>query len=558
MHPKTALVAASLAAFMVLAGCGGGGGGARPGTAQAGASSGTTGGSSSGTTGGSSSGTTGGSSSGTTGGSSSGTTGGSSSSTTGGQIGNGLQPVPLPRGPVGGPRAEGADVSKYEGTVDWGRAKAAGLSFGIARVGDGLRFPDGYFAGNWSGMKAHGIIRGVYQFFRASQDPVQQADDLIAKVGPIGPGDLPPFMDMETLDGVSASTAVANMHAWFDRIQSRTGITPAIYTSRRVWNLLNNPTGFSMYDLWVANWGVSSPALPTQWKDWTFWQYTDAGTVDGINGSPGVDLDRFHGTVADLRVYAGLAAPAGHIRGLAVDSTGKGYWTCSLEGGVFAYGDATFRGTAGGTTHPEPILGIVRTPTGFGYWLFGADGAVYPFGDAVQAGGLAGRALAAPVVGMAATPSGAGYWLVLQDGTVSAFGDAQSAGQPSARQLTSGVVGIAATPSGRGYWLASADGNVYAFGDAPALGSAFGWALGAPIVGIAATPGGRGYWLAGADGIVQNFGDAALLYYRGSRPFNAPIVAITATLDGGGYWLVSGDATVFALGTAVDGGPRPR
>ena len=43
-------------------------------------------------------------------------------------------------------------------------------------------------------------------------------------------------------------------------------------------------------DLWVANWGVSSPAPPPIWKSWTFWQYSASGSVPGINGSPGVDV----------------------------------------------------------------------------------------------------------------------------------------------------------------------------------------------------------------------------------------------------------------------------
>jgi GH25 family lysozyme M1 (1,4-beta-N-acetylmuramidase) len=463
--------------------------------------------------------------------------------------------MPLPSGPVGGPLVEGVDVSKYQATIDWARVAAAGIGFSIARVSDGLNYPDAYFQRNWSGMRANGIIRGVYQFFRASQDPIRQADYLLNEVGTFGPGDLPPFLDVETLDGVSIAQNVQNMRAWLDYVKAQTGLTPAIYTSRRVWNLLQNPTGFSMNDLWVAHWGVSSPALPSIWKDWTFWQYSASGTVAGIAGN--VDLDRFHGTLDDLRAYAGLSVPPGFFRGIAVDSTSMGYWTCAYDGGVFAYGDATFRGTAAGKIYPEPILGILRTPTGFGYWLFSADGNVFPFGDAVQAGNMAGQALSAPVVGMAATDTGQGYWLVARDGSLFSFGDAQDYGRPGAR-LTSAVVGIAATPSGKGYWIATADGNVFAFGDAPPLGNIAGAALRWPVVGIAGTPSGRGYWIVEADGAVQNFGDAPLLYYAGRKVLRAPIVGIASTLTGLGYWLLSEDGTVFPLGDAVDGGDRPR
>jgi GH25 family lysozyme M1 (1,4-beta-N-acetylmuramidase) len=592
------LLAGLVAGSIALGGCNGGSG--KSGTASAGSNAGTAGGTTGGSTGGSTSsggslGSTGGSTTGgstssgfTTGGSSSGsstggtTTGGSTSggstsggstsggstsggstsggsSSSGGSTGGPVVPMPLPRGAVGGPFAQGADVSKYEGTVDWAKANAAGLSFSIARVSDGIHTHDATFAPNWSGMKAQGMVRGVYQFFRASQDPIQQADYVVQQVVSIGPGDLPPFNDFETLDGVSVSQNVTNLKAWCDEIKAQLGITPAIYSSRRVWAMINNATGFNSEDLWVANWGVSSPAMPPEWKDWTFWQYTDSATVNGITGSPGVDGDEFHGTVDDLRAYAGLPAPAGFFRGLAPDSTGQGYWTCVYDGGVFAYGDATFRGTAAsGQQLPEPVLGMVRTHTGFGYWLFGADGNVYPLGDAVQAGNLASQQLAAPIVGMAATPTGQGYFLLGQDGSVSAFGDAQSQGQPA--QLTNAAVGIAATPTGKGYWIVSADGNVYPFGDAVPAGSIVsnGWRLTVPAVGIAGTTTGRGYWIVEADGGVQNFGDAGLFTYQGNQSLNAPIVSITPTLSGLGYWLLSTDGTVFPLGDAVYGGARPR
>jgi len=49
--------------------------------------------------------------------------------------------------------------------------------------------------------------------------------------------------------------------------------------------------------LWVAHWGVNAPTVPAQnWggRSWTFWQYTNCGSVPGISGC--VDLDRFNGT----------------------------------------------------------------------------------------------------------------------------------------------------------------------------------------------------------------------------------------------------------------------
>ncbi|MGH9155117.1 MAG: sialidase family protein, partial [Acidimicrobiales bacterium] len=136
------------------------------------------------------------------------------------------------------------------------------------------------------------------------------------------------------------------------------------------------------------------------------------------------------------------------------------YRFVAADGGVFAYGDAPFLGSAGDLALRRPVVGTATTPTGAGYWLVATDGGVFAFGDARFLGSTGGLALAGPVVGMAPTPTGAGYWLVAADGGVFAFGDARFLGSTGELALARPIVGIAPTPSGAGYWLAAADGGV--------------------------------------------------------------------------------------------------
>jgi hypothetical protein len=37
---------------------------------------------------------------------------------------------------------------------------------------------------------------------------------------------------------------------------------------------------------------------------------------------------------------------------------GRGYWLAAADGGVFAFGDAQFYGSAGGTADGQPVVGI--------------------------------------------------------------------------------------------------------------------------------------------------------------------------------------------------------
>jgi GH25 family lysozyme M1 (1,4-beta-N-acetylmuramidase) len=198
---------------------------------------------------------------------------------------------------------EGIDVSEFQGNINWGKVHASGRDFAVIRVSDGLGHLDPKFAQNWSGAKAAGMVRGVYQFFRASEDGTAQANLVLAHLGN-DIGEIAPVADVEVTDGVGQATLNTHLAQWINRIKQATGKTPIIYTSPGLWPSLSGSSQFSGDTLWVANWGVACPSLPGPWSNYAFWQYADNGSVPGISGA--VDLDRFNGTLAEL---TGLGAP---------------------------------------------------------------------------------------------------------------------------------------------------------------------------------------------------------------------------------------------------------
>ncbi|MDQ1520714.1 MAG: hypothetical protein QOI55_1787 [Actinomycetota bacterium] len=221
--------------------------------------------------------------------------------------------------------------------------------------------------------------------------------------------------------------------------------------------------------------------------------------------------------------------------GIASTPSHQGYWVVARDGGVFAFGDAKFYGSTGGTLLARPIVGIAPTPTGNGYWLVADDGGVFSFGDAHFFGSLGATRLAAPITAIAATPTGGGYWLAANDGGVFAFGDANFHGSTGNVALRSPVVGITATPRGAGYLLVADDGGVFAFGDAEFAGSKPN-AASSPAVGIAAGPSGSGYVIAQEDGHVLAFGTP--YHGDGAGIGDSPVVGIASSPDG--YWLAHG------------------
>lgn len=207
----------------------------------------------------------------------------------------------------------GIDVSHFQGTVDWPAAAAGGIAFAYAKTSDGGTGSDQKFATNWAGMKAAGIPRGAYHFFRPATSAEAQADHFVQLVGALAPGDLPPMLDLEETktatapeqwDAVAVDARVPLVLTWLERVEAALGLRPILYTRRGfVQTYFPDPGQLTDYLLWVAHYtGKPAPDVPAGWQDWTFWQFSETGTVPGIAGS--VDLDRFNGTLEQLRALA--------------------------------------------------------------------------------------------------------------------------------------------------------------------------------------------------------------------------------------------------------------
>lgn len=135
----------------------------------------------------------------------------------------------------------GIDVSKYQGVVNWPAVQKAGVGFAFIRVSDGLDSPDEHFAENWTGARAAGLLRGAYQYFRPSEDAVAQAVLFLQAVQRLRPGDLPPVLDVETLDDLLAKEVLSQIQKWLSYIAKRTGRTPILYTNSSTWTALGTP-----------------------------------------------------------------------------------------------------------------------------------------------------------------------------------------------------------------------------------------------------------------------------------------------------------------------------
>lgn len=198
----------------------------------------------------------------------------------------------------------GIDVSHLQGNVDWARVKAAGVQFVFLKATEGGTYVDPSYQGNRAGLKAVGLPCGAYHFFRPKGPVQKQIDNFCNTVGKLQPGDLPPVLDIEAPEdwvGIAIPDRVKMILQWLNAVEKRLGVQPIVYINNPMARdeLASDPA-LAKYLLWLAHYtNRPAPTVPKPWTAWTIWQYSEHGTVDGINDKE-VDLNRFAGTTADL------------------------------------------------------------------------------------------------------------------------------------------------------------------------------------------------------------------------------------------------------------------
>jgi hypothetical protein len=162
---------------------------------------------------------------------------------------------------------EGIDISRWQTTTP----DLTGRAFVFARATYGTS-PDGRYAMHAANVRAAGRVLGAYAFGRN----LSAADQVAAFLATAPDADLY-ALDLEK-DGDHPRMTSAQARDFIAAVQA-TGRRIGLYMSESAFVDLGQD-----WD-WVANWS-REPA-----RHWDFWQY---------RGSP-LDLDRFDGTLADLR-----------------------------------------------------------------------------------------------------------------------------------------------------------------------------------------------------------------------------------------------------------------
>lgn len=194
----------------------------------------------------------------------------------------------------------GIDVSRYQQRISWtavSNMEVGGIRLGFAfiKATEGTSRVDPFFKRNWKKSKEAGIVRGAYHFFIASKDGRAQAKHFIEHVV-LESGDMPPVLDVEKTFRVPSDKLRKEVKVWLDIMEEYYNVRPIIYTNADFYK--QHLQGyFDDYPLWVAHY--LQPHNPRVDRQWSFWQHSEQGRVDGILSR--VDFNVFSGDSVEFR-----------------------------------------------------------------------------------------------------------------------------------------------------------------------------------------------------------------------------------------------------------------
>ena len=195
----------------------------------------------------------------------------------------------------------GLDCSKYQKDITWNKARLAGIRFAFMKLTEGTTIYEGdvlNLKARVLSAKGNGIKIGYYHFAQPGNVAVPE-DDAMAEIVNIKShltqlpvANFPLVLDLEVY---SSSDIWTNKAEHMDRfINTFIANFPSIIIySNKSFLDVNTAHGYGAWPLWIAAYPiypeVSLPRIPLEWTDWSIWQFTEKGQVNGYIGD--IDLD---------------------------------------------------------------------------------------------------------------------------------------------------------------------------------------------------------------------------------------------------------------------------
>lgn len=185
----------------------------------------------------------------------------------------------------------GIDLSHYQGNVFWetigDNTKMAYVYLKATEGGDNI---DSKYKQNIELAHKYGLKVGSYHFYRPKINQRTQLENFKSQCRP-GDQDLLPMIDIETKSGLKTEEFCDSLSKFLKLVEQAYHQKPLLYTFTNFYNL-NLQGKIDDYKLMIAQYTSREPVL-ADGRDFTMWQYTGKGHINGINSY--VDKSRFMG-----------------------------------------------------------------------------------------------------------------------------------------------------------------------------------------------------------------------------------------------------------------------
>lgn len=184
---------------------------------------------------------------------------------------------------------KGIDISHHNGTVDFEKVKAAGVTFVYIKATEGVTYRDPMYQPNALNSMKAGLPVGFYHFARPGiNDPKDEAKNFVEAIS-VFKYTLLPVLDLEVNPkGLSGDELYAWANTFISEVKTKTGHDVMLYTYLNYLNEYPALQKLNNIPLWIAVYRNEAPTV-SGWKNWTVWQYSDKETIPGVEG--GVDAD---------------------------------------------------------------------------------------------------------------------------------------------------------------------------------------------------------------------------------------------------------------------------
>ncbi|MDU1906622.1 MAG: GH25 family lysozyme [Dysgonomonas sp.] len=201
---------------------------------------------------------------------------------------------------------QGIDVSNHQNEIDWAKLDKKRVQFALIKATEGGDFKDKSFLKNWQSAQEQGVTVGAYHFFTFCKSGEEQAQNYIETV-PVLSGSLPPTIDLEYSGNCKLTKTkeelLRDIDVFIEIVEKHYKRKVLIYVLDNFYNdfLVGR---YPENPLWLRD--VYHKPVIAEDRMWTFWQYSNRGRLDGIEGF--VDLNVFRSSKENFR----LLLNAGH------------------------------------------------------------------------------------------------------------------------------------------------------------------------------------------------------------------------------------------------------